>query len=59
MNLIEHLKNNNIYIVVHGDKNLGPCILERSFYIYKGFAEHLGNETNYKPLSARAVHCKQ
>ena len=59
MNLMEHLKNNNIYIVVHGDKNLGPCILERSFYIYKGFAEHLGNETNYKPLSARAVHCKQ
>ena len=59
MNLMEYLKNNTIYIVVHGDKNLGPCILERSFYIYKGFAKHLGNKTNYKPLSARAVHCKQ
>ena len=59
MNLMEYLKNNNIYSVVHGDKNLGPCILEHSFYIYKGFAEHLGNKTNYKPLSARTVHCKQ
>jgi hypothetical protein len=59
MNLMEYLKCNNIYIVVHGDKNPGPCILERSFCIYKGFDEHLGNETNYKPLSARASHCRQ
>ena len=59
MNLMEYLKNNTIYIVVYGDKNLGPCILERLSYIYNGFAKHLGNETNYKPLSARAVHCKQ
>ena len=36
--LMQHLKNNDIYIVVHGDKNLGPCILERNFYIFKGFA---------------------
>ena len=59
MNLMEYLKNNNIYIVVHSDKNLGPCILERLFYIYKGFAEHLGNTTNYKPLSATAARGMQ
>ena len=50
---MQHLKNNDIYIVVHGDKNLGPCILERNFYIFKGFAEHLGNTRNYKELSER------
>ena len=61
---IEHephgvFENNNNYISVRGDTNFGPCILERSFYIYKGFAEHLGHKTKYKSLSARAVHCKQ
>ena len=44
---------------MHGDKNLGPYILEHSFYICKGFAEHLGNGTHYKPLVARPVHYKQ
>ena len=59
LKLMEYLKNNNIFIVVHGDKNLGPCILERSFYIFKGFAEHLGNTTNYKALSATAARGRQ
>ena len=27
MSPMEYLKNNTIYIAVHGDKNLGPCIL--------------------------------
>ena len=32
--LMLHLKNHDVYIVVQGDKNLGPCILERRLYIH-------------------------
>ena len=33
--------------------------MERSFYIYKGFKEHLGNTRNYKQLSANRVGGRQ
>ena len=59
MNLIQFLKDNNEYIVVQGDKNLGPCILERVYYIYKAFEEHLGNERNYRQLSLTAAQGRQ
>ena len=36
-NLMQYLKNHDHLIVVQGDKNLGPCILDRTFYIFKGF----------------------
>jgi hypothetical protein len=36
---------------VQGDKNLGPCILDRKEYILRGCKEHLGNEQNYRLLS--------
>ena len=49
--LMHHLKNNNMLIIVHGDKNLGLYILVRHFYIFKGFLEHLGNTRNDKDLS--------
>ena len=47
---MQHLKDNNIYILVHGDKNCGPCILEQNLYINKAFLEHFGNNQNYKQL---------
>jgi hypothetical protein len=50
-NLLQYLRRNDIYIVIHGDKNLGPCILGRHLYIYRGCLEHLGNRRNYKQLS--------
>ena len=53
------LKDHNDYIVVEGDKNLGPCILDRSYYIYRAFKDHLGDETNYKVLSPKQAHCLQ
>ena len=28
-NLMQYVKDTNIYIIVHEDKNLGPCILKR------------------------------
>ena len=59
MSLMQFLKDNDIYIVIQGDKNLGPCIMERELYIYKAFEEHLGNESNYKPLSEVEIRGKQ
>ena len=56
---MKSLKDHDDSIVVEGDKNLGPCILERSRYILKGFKEHLGNARNYKQLSAHPVSGRQ
>ena len=52
-------KDNNDYIVVEGNKNLGPCILERSYYIWRAFQEHLGNTNNYKELIPNEAFCLQ
>ena len=51
LKLIAFFKDNDIYIIVAGDKNLGPCLLERDTYIYRAIKEHLGNQTNYRLLS--------
>jgi hypothetical protein len=57
--LIQLLRDNDTYIVVHGDKNLGPCIIDRKYYIYRGCMEHLGNERNYKPLTEEGARNRQ
>lgn len=51
LELVRFFKDNDKYIVVQGDKNLGPCILDRKEYILRGCKEHLGNERNYRLLS--------
>ena len=51
--LIQFLRRNDLYIVVEGDKNLGPYNLDRIAYIKRGCLEHLGNSTNYKQLNER------
>ena len=51
--LIQFLRRNDLYIVVEGDKNLGPCILDQITYIKRGCLEHIGNSTNYKELDER------
>ena len=55
-NLIQFFRKNDNYIVVHADKNLGPCIIDRDYYIHKGCLEHLGNENNYKQLTKRGAN---
>jgi len=50
-NLVQHLKQHNDYVIVAGDKNLGPCILDRSV--------HLGNRRNYKVLTREGVLNRQ
>ena len=49
--LINTLKKNDKYIIVDGDKNLGPCIIDCDYYTYRGCQEHLGNTRNYKELT--------
>ena len=51
--LLELLRRHDKYIVVEADKNLGPCILDRTTYIRRGCSEHLGNTSNYKIISRR------
>ena len=51
--LMQWLRKNDNYIVVQGDKNLGPCIIDREVYISRGINEHLGNKRNYARKSAR------
>jgi len=57
-NLIQHFRQKDNYIVIDGDKNLGPCILDRSVYIQRGCKEHIENESNYIALTKeRALNC--
>ena len=57
--LMLQLKNHNVYIVVQGDKNLGPCILERRLYIEQAFLEYLGNDLNYRQTSKERTFRRQ
>ena len=56
--LLQFLRKNDNYIVIHADKNLGPCILDRTLYINRGCLEHLANETNYQQLSEQQANNK-
>jgi hypothetical protein len=58
LKLISYFKNNDTFIIVQGDKNLGPCILERKNYIYRACKEHLGNSTNYRQLTEAQARVK-
>eukprot|EP00956_Cyclotella_meneghiniana_P015107 scaffold22917_cov55-Cyclotella_meneghiniana.AAC.3 len=49
--LVKFFKDHDRYIIIFADKNLGPCILERRYYILRGCTEHLANETNYRQVS--------
>ena len=55
-NMIKSLKDNNRFIVVQGDKNLGTCFLERKQYIERRWTEHLSNNRNYIQLMAINAH---
>ena len=57
--LLLYFKEHDIYIIVEGDKNLGPCILDRKYYIYRGCQEHLSNTTNYRQLTRQAADALQ
>jgi len=58
-NRVQYFNKHDDYIIVAGDKNLGPCILDRMVYIMKGCSEHLGNRVNYKALTREGAMNRQ
>ena len=48
---LKELIDDKRFIVLPTDKNLGPCILERTTYIERCLKDHLLDETSYKQLS--------
>ena len=50
-NTLEQIKQHKDLLVVACDKNLGPAVLERSWYIQMALSEHLTDTTTYQPLT--------
>ena len=57
--LIKSLRENDDFIIIEADKNLGGCFLLRKTYCDRAIAEHLGNRQVYKPLSQQAMWGRQ
>jgi hypothetical protein len=49
--LLATLRTSTTHVVINADKNLGPCIIERSKYIQRALDEHLLDELTYKRLT--------
>jgi hypothetical protein len=49
--LADKLQHSEDFIVLPSDKNLGPCILERTVYTKRAFQDHLSDTSTYKQLS--------
>ena len=49
--ILKLLSNNNDFVILPTDKNLGPCILERSTYIKYVLEEHLEDGKTYIQLN--------
>jgi hypothetical protein len=48
---INLLRDNETFIILNADKNLGPCIIERKLYIKNALSEHLQNGNTYINLN--------
>ena len=48
--LLELLHDNDLFIIVQSDKNLGPVIMEREQYIRMVLEGHMFDEKIYKRL---------
>jgi len=59
MNTIKFLFNNDNFIIVEADKNLGGCILSRDEYITRVFKDHLSNESVYQRISQEEAFDRQ
>ena len=59
--LLQHLINNQRFIAVPADKNLGTCLLKREIYIRRAITDHLSDCTTYQQLylcqSTYLLHC--
>ncbi len=48
---LRSIKRNGSHVVQATDKNLGPCIMERTVYIHRALQDHLLNKLNYIEIS--------
>lgn len=53
--VLKVLKNNDHFIAIEADKNLGGCLLERPHYNVRGVREHLGNTNVYQRLTKQQI----
>jgi hypothetical protein len=49
--LLATIRNSKTHVIINADKNLGPCIIERSQYIQRALQDHLLDRTTYKQLT--------
>ena len=55
---LEHLRQQNDFLIVACDKNLGPSIIERDEYIKLAFRDHLSDPNTYQYLPPAEVATK-
>jgi hypothetical protein len=56
---LEHLRQQNDFLIVACDKNLGPSIIERDEYIKLAFRDHLSDPNTYQYLPPAEVATKK
>lgn len=49
--ILNSLQASQTHVVCKADKNLGPCIIERTIYVQRALHDHLLDTTTYRPLS--------
>lgn len=56
--ILASLRARNDIIVWRSDKNLGPCVIEKSKYITQAIDDHLSDNTTYRQLSSTVAHSR-
>jgi hypothetical protein len=49
--LLATMRTSKTHVIINADKNLGPCIIERSQYIRRALQDHLLDTSTYKRLT--------
>ena len=55
---LRSLRNQDIFLVVQCDKNLGPAVIEKSRYIEMAFRDHLSDKKTYMRLTNKEAESK-
>ena len=51
--LLKQLREDDTFMVISTDKNLGPAIIERATYIKRAWSDHLGDDETYLPIEPK------
>ena len=57
--LIKKLKEDDIFMIIQTDKNLGPAIIERATYIKRAWSDHLSDEKTYQLIPPHHLNSVQ